>query len=70
MSCRTLHSEKGPTSHRDSEVASEPSDKGSLVHNLSEDCRSSNVPDVTVNPDSSVLVVDWDGPEDQSNPKK
>jgi len=70
MSGRTLYSEKGSTSHRDSEVASEPSNEGSLAHDLSDDRRSSNVSDVTVNPDRSVLVVDWDGPDDPSNPKK
>lgn len=70
MSNHTLYSEKGPTSHRNSEIASELFNEGSLAHDLSDDRRSSNVSDATVNPDSGVVVVDWDGPDDPSNPKK
>ncbi|KAF9652760.1 MFS polyamine transporter [Thelephora ganbajun] len=69
MSDHTLHSEKSSISRRNSEAASELLNKDSLAHDLSEDRLSPNVPDVTVNADINVHIVDWDGPDDPFNPK-
>ena len=70
MSDFTLCSEKGPTSCRSLAVTSEPFEEGSLARDSSDDPQSSNGSLVSVDPDSDVLVVDWDGPHDPSNPKK
>ena len=70
MSDHRLRDEKNPTSCRDYEAAGGLFKAGSLAYDLSDCRRSSNVSDATVNPDSDVLIVNWDGPDDPSNPKK
>ena len=70
MSNLTLCSEKGPTSCRSPETASELSKEDTLTHGSSEDPQSLSASTVSVDLESDVLVVDWDGPHDPSNPKK
>lgn len=70
MPDHALRNEKNPTSCRDYETAGGMFKADSLAHDLSDCKRSSKASDATVNPDSDVLVVDWDGPDDPSNPKK
>ena len=66
-----LPNEKNPTPCRDSEVADGLVKADSFAHDPPDRRQSSNASDITVlNPDNDVLVVDWDGPDDLSNPKK
>lgn len=70
MSKNTLYSGKGSASHQNSEVASGLLNEGFLAHDLSDNLRTLNVSNITVNPNSGVLVIDWDSPDDPPNPKK
>lgn len=70
MPGHTLCNEKGPASCRSSAAPSELSNKGSQMHSLCSGLQAPDVPEVTANPDNNVLIVDWNGPDDPSNPKK
>jgi hypothetical protein len=70
MSNHTLFNEKVSLSCRYSGEESNVPKESSLAHDLYDDRRSSNGSGAIVKSDSSVLIVDWDGPDDPSNPKK
>ena len=70
MTRLTLCSEKGPNSCQSPEVASELFREDTLARGPSDDSQSLNASAVSVDLESDVLIVDWDGPHDPSNPKK
>lgn len=70
MSDQVLRSEESPTSRRSPEAAPKLLNENSPVRGLSGSRQLSNTSKTTVNQDSNVLIVDWDGPDDPSNPKK
>jgi hypothetical protein len=69
MCDQTLCNQKGSVSSRNSEAASELPNKDTLAHDH-DDWLSSNASNVTPCTNTGVLIVDWDGPDDPSNPKK
>lgn len=70
MSKCTVHNEKESTSRRSSQTTGQSLSGVSLAHDLHGNRRPSDSSDVTNIPDNNVLIVDWDGPNDPSNPKK
>ena len=70
MSDHTLCHGKGLVPCRNSEVSTELSNKDTLACDLHDDWGASSTSDVATNSNSRVVIVDWDGPNDSSNPKK
>ena len=70
MSESTVHNEKEFVSGRSSHATGQPSSGISLAHDLNDNLLPSDTSEVTEIPGNNVLIVDWDGPDDPSNPKK
>lgn len=62
--------EKESASHQSSQATGLPSGGASPAHDLHDNRPPSDTSDVTKTSDNNLLIVDWDGPDDPSNPRK
>lgn len=69
----TVRNEKESTPRRSSQATAQPSTGVSLARDLHSNDRvpsDTSGAAETETPNNNVLIVDWDGPDDPSNPKK